>query len=74
VTETVPADIAAAIEKLIEDADDVGASKYVSPRGLPQAERDLAQSRAALEAAILTHLRKADELKAALELQTYGGA
>lgn len=66
-TETVPADIAAAINNLIYCAQRVGAtfSDFAS--------EEQASARAALDAAILKHLRKADELKAALERITSGG-
>jgi hypothetical protein len=54
--ETVPADIAAAIE------------------AFERAVHSDAYSRAALDAAILHHLRAYAEMKAALDLQTSGGA
>lgn len=67
-TETVPADIAAAIDRLTDEA------KYEGGCFDTGDERRLNVARAALNDAILTHLRKADELKATLERITSGGA
>ncbi|MCJ2085519.1 hypothetical protein MKK88_05855 [Methylobacterium sp. E-005] len=65
--ETVPADIAAAIENLMISAEDMGAS--YDAKGFPDAEREqMAEMyRSALNVTILKHLRNADENKAALE-------
>jgi hypothetical protein len=67
VSETVPADIAAAIAAFAEAAGSLEADKYVNTRGVPQSERELTEARAALDAAILHHLRAYAEMKAALE-------
>jgi hypothetical protein len=60
-TETVPADIAAAIDLYAECARRSGEWFGVS------VDEGQAAARATLDAAILAHLRKADEMKAALE-------
>jgi hypothetical protein len=65
-TETVPADIAAAIDRFEEEAQLLGGGQCRF------SENEAA--RAALNAAILKHLRGIDEMKAALELQTSGAA
>lgn len=70
-TETVPADIAAAIDQLARLAFICGNSR-VSDR--PAIEGAYVAARAALDAAILHHLRAYAEMKAALDLQTSGGA
>lgn len=70
--ETVPADIAAAIEAYTRAAADAVRVDYGFDSWFDDAE--LATARAALDAAILKHLRNADGMKAALEAQTSGGA
>ena len=73
--ETVPADIAAAISRFDAAAQawgweaDMGTGADTAE---VMAEYDAA--RAALDGAVLKHLRGVDEMKAALEAQTSGGA
>jgi hypothetical protein len=66
--ETVPVDIAAAIEELNYSAQ-YYARQIDAANGIHamRSERALGKAKAALDAAILKHLRNADENKAALE-------
>lgn len=71
-TETVPADIAAAIDRYTNAAGDAVCVDYGFDSWFN--EKELAVARAALDAVILTLVRDRDELKAALERITSGGA
>lgn len=77
--ETVPADIAAAMYELQALSYDHGKAMADGDRSwIADALQNVSEARAALNAAILTHLRKAEErteeLKTALERITSGAA
>lgn len=69
--ETVPADIAAAIDHMTRIAAAFAQARMPDKIGIAKAYD---RARGDLNAAILHHLRNADEMKAALEAQTSGGA